>query len=223
MKSILLIPFLVFAMRCDNTPSEHALPEKKTSSLVPNEQDQNFHDGDIIFQTSHSGQSLAVQLATHSVYSHCGLLFQEKDKWYVYEAVQPVCITPFEEWITHGDSNFYAVKRLGNADSILTEAKIKSMKTYLTSQINKDYDLWFGWTDERMYCSELVWKAYHESTGLEVGQTKKLGDFDLTHPEVKEILAQRYGKKIPKEETVISPGDIFDSPLLLLVKQTKGS
>jgi hypothetical protein len=25
--------------------------------------------------------------------------------------------------------------------------------------LGKDYDLTFGWSDERLYCSELVWKV----------------------------------------------------------------
>src|SRR5437016_1986874 len=33
--------------------------------------------GDIIFQTSLSSQSKAIQLATHSEYSHCGIIFKE--------------------------------------------------------------------------------------------------------------------------------------------------
>ena len=52
--------------------------------------------GDIIFQSSNSGQSRAIQLATHSKYSHVGLIFNENDQWMVYEAVQPVCVTPLE-------------------------------------------------------------------------------------------------------------------------------
>ncbi len=58
-----------------------------------------FHDGDMIFQTSQSGQSLAIQYATHSKYTHCGLLFNDNGKWYVYEAVQPVKKTLFKDWI----------------------------------------------------------------------------------------------------------------------------
>ena len=33
-----------------------------------------FQNGDIIFQSLRSGQSDAIQLATHSRYSHCGII-----------------------------------------------------------------------------------------------------------------------------------------------------
>src|ERR1700704_3182300 len=71
-----------------------------------------FHDGDIIFQTSRSGQSRAIQLATHSRYSHMGIVFLENGKPVVLEAVQPVKWTPVAKWIARGEGGRYVVKRL---------------------------------------------------------------------------------------------------------------
>lgn len=181
--------------------------------------DPTFHDGDIIFQTSQSGQSYAIQLATHSIYSHCGLLFKDEDKWYVYEAIQPVVKTPLNEWIARGDSGIYVVKRLKDADSLLDKTALAKMRKSVNGNLGKDYDLWFGWSDDRIYCSELVWKAYHDATGLEVGQLKKLGDYDLSHPIVQKTMQKRYGKKIPLEEPMIAPGAIFESELLVTVRE----
>jgi hypothetical protein len=69
-----------------------------------------------------------------------------------------------------------------------------------------------------MYCSELVWKTYKNALGVEVGKLRKLKDFDLTSPTVKRQLALRYGDKVPLDSTVVSPADVFDSPILCLVK-----
>ena len=181
--------------------------------------DANFHDGDIIFQTSNSGQSLAIQLATHSKYSHCGLLFNDNGQWFVYEAVQPVKKTPVAEFIARGDDHAYVVRRLKNADSLLSPEKISAMRHAVKTRLGRNYDLAFNWSDENIYCSELVWKAYHESTGLEIGHTKPLGEYDLTNPIVKKKLEERYHGKIPKDEPIISPGSIFDSELLVTVKE----
>jgi len=181
--------------------------------------DETFHDGDMIFQTSQSGQSLAVQYATHSKYTHCGLLFNDHGKWMVYEAVQPVKKTPFNDWIAMGDSNYYVVRRLIKADSIMTPDVVTKMRTSCNTRMGKNYDLYFGWNDSLIYCSELVWKAYNESTGLEVGHPKPMKEYDLTHPLVLKTMTQRYGTKIPYEEPMISPGDIFDSELLTTVKE----
>jgi len=175
---------------------------------------QDFKEGDIIFQVNQSGQGKAIQLATHSKYTHCGILFKENNKWLVYEAVQPVKKTSFEEWITHGENDFYEVKRLRNSAQVIDASTIINMKKKYNTFAGKPYDLFFGWSDEKIYCSELVWKIYKNATGLEVGNLQKLKDFDLTHPIVKAKLEERYGEKIPYDEMVISPAAIFDSELL---------
>jgi uncharacterized protein YycO len=53
------------------------------------------------------------------------------------------------------------------------------MKEVGTSMIGKDYDFAFGWSDDKIYCSELIWKIYKQATGIEIGKLEKLGNFDL--------------------------------------------
>ena len=176
-----------------------------------------IQEGDIIFQSSTSGQSLAIQLATHSKYSHVGIIYKIDGEWFVYEAVQPVKTTPLEKWITYGDGNHYWIKRLINADEVLTPEALQKMKTIGQKFKGKNYDLYFEWSNERIYCSELVWKIYKEGAGVEIGELQKLSEFDLTSPEVKRKLKERYGNNIPMNEKVISPGAMFDSELLVEV------
>ena len=83
----------------------------------------------------------------------------------------------------------------------------------------KNYDLTFEWSDNKMYCSELIWKIYKRATGIEIGKLEKLGDFDLTSKVVKAKMKERYGNKIPNGEKVISPAAIFNSQLLKTVKE----
>jgi uncharacterized protein YycO len=179
---------------------------------------KNLQNGDIIFQTTQQGQGIAIQLATHSIYTHCGLVYQENGKTLVLEAVQPVKITPFSEFVARGDGGKYTVKRLKNATKTLTPAAFETMKTAGKALIGKDYDLAFGWSDDKIYCSELVWKLYKKATGLEVGKLQKLRDFDLKSPVVQKIMQQRYGADIPYNETVIAPSSIFESGLLETVE-----
>ncbi len=68
--------------------------------------------GDIIFQISRSSQSKAIQLATHSDYSHTGMLVMRNKKPYVFEAVGPVKYTPLKQWIAHGEKGKYVVRRV---------------------------------------------------------------------------------------------------------------
>ena len=175
-------------------------------------------DGDIIFQSSKAGQGYAVQLATRSKYSHCGIIYKENGVVYVYEAIQPVKKTPLKKWIERGDDSHYVIKRLKN-DKVLTSEKLNKMKQEAKKHLDKDYDLPFEWSDDQMYCSELVWKIYKRVADIEVGSLQKLKDFNLENNIVKEKLSERYGATLPLEQTVTSPAAIYASELLETVAE----
>ena len=180
-----------------------------------NEDEPKLKTGDIIFQGNNYGQSRAVKLATHSKYSHVGLVFEKRNSLYVFEAVQPVKVTPLDEWISHGAESKYEVLRLKEPIDF-TEHQV-SFDSIKTAWLGKDYDLLFEWSDEELYCSELVWKIYNEVYGIKLCDTKQLKDFDLSHPYVKAILKERYGNSIPLEQSVVAPQDVYDSKLLMKV------
>ncbi len=182
------------------------------------EDNEEIKNGDLIFQTSLSGQSKAIQLATKSKYSHCGIIFKQGDNYFVFEAVQPVKQTPLDKWIARGQDGKFVIKRLKNAEQILTPSTLAKMKQVGDQFDGKNYDLTFEWSDDKIYCSELIWKIYQRATGIEIGKLEKLSDFDLTNEAVKKKMKERYGDKLPTEETVISPASIFDCELLFTVK-----
>ncbi|MCT6884962.1 MAG: YiiX family permuted papain-like enzyme [Gilliamella apis] len=173
------------------------------------------HDGDVIFQSSQSNQSKAIEQATNSPYSHVGIIFIKNGKPYVFEAASKVIYTPLDKWINRGKNKTYVIKRLKNHP--LSQQEITSLKQVAHKFENKPYDIWFGWDDKYIYCSELVWKIYNRALKLKIGQLQTIKDFNLSSPAVKQKLKQRYGDKIPYQETVISPVAIFNSPLLITV------
>lgn len=178
----------------------------------------SIKNGDLIFQTSLSEQSKTIQIATKSKYSHCGIIYGKNGKFFVFEAVQPVKTTPLDEWIARGKNGHYVIKRIKNSDKILTAKTLKKMKKEGEKFKGKNYDLTFEWSDDQIYCSELIWKIYQRATGIEIGKLEKLGDFDLTNEAVKKKMKERFADKIPLNETVISPAAIFNSDLLMTVK-----
>ena len=173
-------------------------------------------EGDIIFQTSLSSQSKAIQIATRSKYSHMGMITLRNNKYYVFEAVQPVKLTPLSDWIAKGKDLHFVIKRLRDRDKYLTDEILNKMKDEGKKFIGKRYDLYFNWSDDQIYCSELVWKLY-KAVGIKVGKLQTLGDFDLSSTVVKKKLRERYGNNIPYNEPVISPSAIFNSDLLVTV------
>ncbi len=198
----LLLPLLFLGCK----PSVEDVPKNNPEEIL--------QDGDIIFQESTSSQSRAIQLATHSKYSHCGIIFKTADECYVFEAIQPVQSTPLEEWIKRGKDGHYVVKRLKNADDVLTGETMSKMKRVGGRYADKDYDPYFGWSDDKIYCSELVWKIYKHGADIELGEMQKLTELDFSDPVVKQKLAERYGDRIPRKTKVISPGALFDSKQL---------
>lgn len=185
---------------------------------APLAQNVTLKNGDLIFHTSRSSQSQAIQLATKSKYSHCGIIYQEGEKYFVFEAIQPVKYTPLEQWIARGKDGKYVVKRLKNAAQVLTPEVLRKMLIVGEGFKGKNYDLTFEWSDDKIYCSELIWKVYQRATGLEIGKLDKLSSFDLSANAVKKKMKERYGNKIPLNETVISPAAVFGSELLVTVK-----
>jgi hypothetical protein len=70
---------------------------------------KSYKNGDLIFQISRSSQSKAIQLATHSKYSHCGIIYQKGKEYFVFEAVQPVLLL-LNEWIARGEKHHFVLK-----------------------------------------------------------------------------------------------------------------
>ncbi len=186
-------------------------------SVSPVRAEPLVREGDLIFQTSRSAQSLAVQQATGSVYSHMGMVLLQQGKPHVLEASKTVRFTPLADWIAQGEGKRYVLKRLRDADQRLSPAAVRKLHAAATLLIGKSYDLVFAWSDQQMYCSELVWKIYDRALGIRVGTLQKVRDFSLTSLEVQARMRERYGNAVPLDETVISPVAMFDSPLLVNV------
>ncbi|MFO8021845.1 MAG: YiiX family permuted papain-like enzyme [Perlabentimonas sp.] len=208
-KFTILLFTLTIIFGCSNSSSDKNIKELG----------QTIQNGDIIFQTSQSNQSRAIQLATNSKYSHMGIIYEHEGQFLVYEAVQPVKLTPLKEWINRGEESHYVIKRLENADQVLTSSVLTKMKQIGEQFKGKPYDIYFEWSDDRIYCSELVWKIYKQALDIEIGHLEQLSDFDLTHNVVQTKMEERYGDNIPLKEKVISPVTMFNSDKLITIEE----
>ena len=179
--------------------------------------------GDIVFQTSRSSQSALIQAATGSALTHCGLVIVEDGKAFVCEAVGPVRMTPLSEWIEDGEGGRYEAKRMKDASRALTPEAKKKLAAAARRFLGKPYDARFEWSDDRIYCSELVWKACDRGLSIKLCPLKKMRDFKLSDKAVRKELERRFGGRIPLDEPVVAPVDIDRSPLLVPVfDKTRG-
>jgi hypothetical protein len=173
-----------------------------------------FKEGDIIFQTSSSRQDQAIQLATKSKYTHCGIILEKDGQLYVYEATGRMAWTSIPDWIKRGRDGHYLLMRLKNRDQLLTPEKLSALKKEGQKLSQKTYDLLFQWTDDKIYCSELIWKLYERGAGLKLADLRKFKDYDLESEVVKMLIEQRYGQNFSLEEQAVSPDDLAHSALL---------
>ncbi|RKH09916.1 peptidase [Corallococcus praedator] len=158
--------------------------------------------GDVVFQTSGSRQSKAIQVATHSPLSHVGLVEVTPEGAFVVEAVQPVKRTPFGQWKARGVKGRLLVLRPTGVEAAAKERVVAEAKRHL----GKPYDALFGWGDEAMYCSELVRKAYAAGAGVEYGKMEKLGTLDVAG--LKREISERYRGAIPVDLELVTPASM---------------
>ncbi|MBF5041778.1 peptidase [Aggregicoccus sp. 17bor-14] len=167
-----------------------------------------LQSGDLVFQTSRSRQSAAIQAATHSPLSHVGLVEVTAQGTFVLEAVQPVQRTPFERWRARGEGGRLLVLRHPGLAPQAREAVLREARRHL----GKPYDARFGWGDEALYCSELVHKAYARGAGLTLGQRERLERLDLRA--LGPALRERYGGTVPLGLELVTPASLAADPAL---------
>jgi hypothetical protein len=169
-------------------------------------------EGDILFQSlPHSPLVDAIEGVTASPYSHCGIVAKEKGRWVVYEAFHNVEATPLKQFLFRGRDLRFAVYRLKGEFQQYVPAIIANAKTYL----GRPYDVRYRMDDERIYCSELIYKAYRDSSGQQLGELVRLGDLNWK-PFAKTIEHFENGP-VPTDREMITPRDLSEAKQLELV------
>ena len=160
--------------------------------------------GDILLQKTTGGQSMAVADATNSPYTHAAMVFMRKGQPFVLEAIGPVKWTPLDRWIRQGSSQHVVVLRLKDESPLANGGRTK-LRDAAKAFLGYPYDLLFQWSDERIYCSELVFKAYKSALDMDIGALEPLSDFNLESPAVKMLIRERVKGQLDTAELIVSP------------------
>jgi hypothetical protein len=165
--------------------------------------------GDLVLETSTSAQSAAIQRATRSPWSHVGIVEVAADGTFVVEAVGKVSRTPWSAWRRRarrgGD---VLVLRPASVPEPLRAAAVERAKGFL----GRPYDARFGWDDERLYCSELVVKAYERGAGVSFGRRERLGDLRVAG--LRAAIERRWGGHVPEDLVLVTPASLAEDPRL---------
>lgn len=170
--------------------------------------ESRLHEGDIVMR----GTGPGVAALTFSKWTHCGVLAKEDGEWVVYEANQSVRKTPLPEWkYRHHVPYIFRVLRMKEP---LSDEQQQALFGYVKKQMGRSYDNAYRWSDEKQYCSELVWKAYH-AAGIELSAPRCADTFLafdlLPQKKVDAIMKQR---GILPKEPMVPPCDLANSSLL---------
>jgi Permuted papain-like amidase enzyme, YaeF/YiiX, C92 family len=147
-------------------------------------------DGDIIFQTSRSSQSLAILAASRSPFTHMGLIENRDGKAFVLEAAGPVKSTPLDQWIARGLGNRIMIKRLETLQPSQAMTVLAAAHRY----DGLPYDVFFLSGKDEIYCSELVRLAFTEGAGLGIGKIQRVGDLDIDNLASRKLIEKRWRK-----------------------------
>jgi hypothetical protein len=180
-----------------------------------------FQDGDLIFQKSASSQAAALEEATESPWTHVGILFRNGKDWVVAEGSEPVRIIGLNQFVRKGKNKEYRVYRHQALESGKgLEQQVDALKLVISPMLGLPYDIYFEWADDRIYCSELVFKSFQEALGIEVGRMQKFRDLRLDGPHVRKLIKDRLesiGKPLNLDEPVITPIAQMEDPALRLI------
>ena len=179
-----------------------------------------LREGDLIFQTSRSGQSEAIRFATSSPWSHVGVVMLERGQPVVLEAAQTVRTTPLAQFVARGEGGRFVVLRLADADAILTPVVLQRLRETGRGYLGRPYDLKFRWDDESLYCSELVHKLFSGAAGVRLGKLQKASELALGSAAVQRLLHTRYPQGIPADTWVLTPKSLFDDARLVEVARS---
>lgn len=173
--------------------------------------DYAMQEGDLLFQSlPHAPLVDAIEGVSLSPFSHCGLLARSEGNWVVIEAIGPVRETPLTEWIGRGRGTRFSAYRLNPTLAPQIPAIIKTARTYL----GRPYDVHYKFDDERIYCSELIYKSVKATTGQGLGRVEKLGDLNWKPHEAFIRSIEGY---VPLEREMITPQALSEAPELTQV------
>lgn len=168
--------------------------------------------GDILFQPLFRERFVrVVEGATGSIYSHCGVVTKHNDKWVVIAAWGSVKYKSLYKWISQGRFGKFAVYRLRSQYHDDIPRFIVELEKYL----GLPYDYRLKMDDKALYCSELIYKAFKNAYGEELGSLVRLGD--LNYKPYIDFIRQMEAGNLPLERLMIPPKQLSEAPQLVKV------
>lgn len=168
--------------------------------------------GDVVFQSlPHSKLVDAIEGVTNSSYSHCGIVDYRGGRWVVLEAYRKVEINSLASFLLRGRNRGFCVYRLKPEYANAAKAMVTAAEKY----VGRPYDIRYQMDDEKIYCSELVTKAYKDVTGQQLGKSVRFGD--MAWQPWQETIEYFEGGPVPLDRLMVTPASLAAAPELIKV------
>ncbi len=192
-----------------------AFAKKKLASKSDIDLSQfDFRSGDILFQHLPGKLGSVICDVTNSPLSHCGMVVERQGELQVIEAVGPVRYISLKKWLQQGDQGHFMQMRLKGVSAKQIDSTIAAAEIML----GRPYDIQYELDDGKIYCSELVYKAWLNGTEIEVGEKEKLGSLKWQGNEA--FIRTITGGSIPLERVMVTPASVARCPRLKLMYST---
>ena len=175
--SLYFLFFFLFLIACKN---DLPIPESKNiDSKVELKKEygkqvdscqQFLQNGTIVLRTGNDAiSSMFVQLnKIDKTFSHCGIAFEENNKWYVYHSIggednpdEKLRKETFESFVGESHNRGFGICKYN-----MTEVKQKKLNAIVTDWYQKKmpFDMKFDLkSNDRLYCAEMVFKAFNKT------------------------------------------------------------
>jgi hypothetical protein len=139
------------------------------------------------------------------------MVVERKGELYVIEAIGPVRYIELKTWINQGDKERFMQMRVKDVSVMQIERTVAAAEAML----GRPYDIQYELDDEKIYCSELVYKAYRRGAGIEVGTQEELGKLNWRGSEA--FIRAITGGSLPLERVMVTPLSVAVSPRLMMM------
>jgi len=176
--------------------------------------------GDILFQDGSNNFNNAVKEVTNSIdgynFSHCGIYYVDSNKnKFVIEAFNDgVVLTDISDfmnrYLTEDNKPKVVVGRLIDSLQTIIPMAIKNAINYLGKKYDNEFDL----TNDKIYCSELIYFAFKDRVGENIFKTNSMTFIDINTNETQSYWREHFnslGILVPEGKEGINPGSISKS------------
>jgi len=134
-------------------------------------------------------------------------------KIYVIEAIGPVKYTPLSRWLKQGRDNFTQLRPVDFEYHQITRVVREAEKL-----LGKPYDIQYELDEEKIYCSELIYKAYLRATQKEVGKKEQLNTLNWKpHQEFIKYICRG---QLPLNRELVTPESLAVNSNFIIVRST---